>query len=368
MKTEMLISRFAEENKIEYGICTAENFEQMRVVFEKAAVDFAGFIAKDTEKRIYPSLTMENAKSIITIALSYRKNLTAKTDGKPRANISMGAIGKDYHIRMKELFEKIGGIVEKAGGKYAAFSDTGPLCDRAAAKRSNIGFIGKNGCIVTPKNGSTVFLGYIMTDLKLENTKKDFNGCKNCRKCIDACPTGALSDDGFDFRKCISFLTQVKRTLSYEEMCSIGKELYGCDRCQRVCRGENEIIGEAGEIEETMPLISVILDMSQKEFKERFSGTAMGWRGMNVIKRNAVCACLRYKSEDVFEELKKAAFSQSRIVRQAAVRAMILNKTKDSIVFLDEFIKNEKDPEICEDYRSFKNGILEQQRLERQLL
>lgn len=349
-----LISKFADENKIEYGICGAEDFEYLRKDFEKAAVNFAGFISNDTEKRIYPKLTLQNAASIIVLAKGYCKKYSFLNDGKMRADISMGAVGNDYHTEMKKLFEGIGSILEKFGAVYAAFSDTGPLCDRAVAERSKIGFRGKNGCIVTPKNGSAVFLGYIITDLKLENTNRVYDGCGNCRKCIDACPTGALSDGGFDYKKCISYLSQVKRVLSFEEMKSIGIELYGCDRCQRVCRGTNIEFEEITDIEKCRPLIKDILKMSNREFKERFGKTAMGWRGANIIKRNAICALLKYNNEEAMKLAEEMTASESKLIRQTAVRALILLNGNEKNDFIAEFMKKEKDKDICEDYRGWE--------------
>jgi epoxyqueuosine reductase len=343
-----LINQFAEETRIEYGICDAFDFEYLRKEFENAAVNFAGFISSDTEKRIYPRLTLKDAQSIIVLAKGYYKQYSFKNDGKMRANISMGAIGNDYHSDMQALFSGIGSILTSFGAKYEAFSDTGPLCDRAAAKRSQVGYTGKNGCIVTSKNGSSVFLGYILTDLKLTNTIRRFNGCENCRKCISACPSGALSDSGFNFKKCISYLTQVKRVLSFEEMKSLNGELYGCDRCQRVCRGNGGSNETVTDIEICRPLIKDILKMSNREFKECFGNTAMGWRGANIIKRNAICALLKYKTKEASYLAQEMTFSQSRLLRQTAVRALILlgSENKD---FLTDFIKREKDTDIIND-------------------
>jgi epoxyqueuosine reductase len=349
MNVLTLINKFADENKIEYGICGAEDFEYLRKDFERAAVNFAGFIGSDTEKRIYPKLTMQNAASIIVLAKSYYKKYSFSNDQNLRANISMGAVGTDYHMEMKRLFEGIGNILEKFGAKYAAFSDTGPLCDRAVAERSKLGFRGKNGCIVTPKNGSAVFLGYIITDLKLKNTNNHYYGCKECRKCIDACPTGALNDNGFDYRKCISYLTQVKRVLSFEEMKSIGFELYGCDRCQRVCHGTNNKFEEINDIEKCRPLIKDILKMSNREFKRKFGGTAMGWRGANIIKRNAICALLKYGNDEAINLAEVMTESESKLLRQTAIRALILLNDGNKSAFLSEYLKKEKDKDILKD-------------------
>lgn len=323
MTAEEFIRKYADENKIDnIGICSADNFEEIRKDLEKNAEILKGFAERDIEKRINVRLTMENAQSIICIAQGFNMKYEIKRDGKIRSYISMGAIGEDYHIYIKRMLEGLAKeMKEKFDGEYMCFSDTGPLSDRAVALRSGIGYKGKNGCVIAKKGGAAVFIGYIITSLKLNTDKENDESCGECKKCILSCPSGALSEKGFYAEKCISYLTQIKRELTLEEMKTIGYNLYGCDVCQRVCTKTGKAEKICIDIDECMPKTEEILNLSQKEFKEKYGKTAMGWRGASVIKRNALCSLMKYKNKKAYEIAVKAMKSESPIIKKAAGKA-----------------------------------------------
>jgi len=307
MKAEEIIRKFAVENKItDIGICSAENFEEARSVFAEKAEMLKGFVESDIEKRINPRITLENAKSIISVAVSYNRKFEELNDGVIRGKISAAAVGRDYHKTVMELLEKLAEELKKEYNfNYKAFVDTGPLSDRAVAVRSGIGSIGKNGCVITKNGGAAVFLGYMITDLELECREGEVDVCKNCGKCVKACPTGALSEFGFDMTKCISYITQIKRELTEEEMRLIGNNVYGCDCCQLACPLNAEAEKWMGSnyqndncIEQFAPSLEKLLSYSNKEFKEMYGDTAIFWRGNSIIKRNAIiCALNSGKTE-----------------------------------------------------------------------
>lgn len=323
MTAEEFIRKYADENKIDnIGICSADNFEEIRKDLEKNAEVLKGFAERDIEKRINVRLTMENAQSIICIAQGFNTKYEIKRDGEIRSYISMGAIGEDYHIYIKRMLEGLSEkMKEKFGGEYMCFSDTGPLSDRAVAVRSGIGYRGKNGCVIAKKGGAAVFIGYIITSLKLKADSEGRESCGECKRCILSCPSGALSENGFEAEKCISYLTQIKRELTLEEMETIGYNLYGCDVCQRVCAKTEKAENVCTDIDKCMPKTEEILNLSQKEFKEKYGKTAMGWRGAAVIKRNALCSLMKYKNQKAYEIAVKAAKSESPTVKKAAEKA-----------------------------------------------
>ncbi len=324
MTAEEFIRKYADENKIDnIGICNADNFEEIRSDLEKNAEILKGFVERNIEKRINVRLTMENAKSIICIAQGFNIKYDIERDDEIRSYISMGAIGEDYHIYIKKILEELAEeMKEKFGGEYLCFSDTGPLSDRSVAIRSGVGYRGKNGCIIAKNGGAAVFIGYIITSLKLETSKTNEESCGECRRCILSCPSGAITENGFETEKCISYLTQVKRELSLEEMKTIGYNLYGCDVCQRVCRKTGYAEKICTDIDECMPKTEEILNLSQREFKERYGKTAMGWRGAAVIKRNALCSLMKYRNKKAYEIAVTATKSESHIVKKTAEKVI----------------------------------------------
>jgi epoxyqueuosine reductase len=331
MKAEEIIKRFAAENNItDIGICSAEPFEQLREELEKKAELLKGFVESDIEKRINPSFTLENAKSIIVIAVSYNLCFDRSDDGVLRGKISAGAVGEDYHTTVVSLLEKLAAELKKEYNfNYKAFADTGPLSDRAAAVRSGIGSRGKNGCVVAKNGGAAVFLGYMITDLVLEADRGGKNYCTDCGKCVAACPTGALNENGFDMTRCISYLTQLKRKLTEEEIRLIGGNIYGCDICQLVCPKNGTQKPWTGCKESYAPSVEELLKLSNRQFKELYGKTAIFWRGNTVIKRNALAAAANSGKKEAKKLIEPFLTSESVLLADTAEKALkLLDETE----------------------------------------
>ena len=283
---EEKIYSFEEENTI-IGIGNAEPFYDIKEILENKYVPF---VEQDVEKRINPKLINKNAKSIIALGLSYNKKFVGKLDDKIRGRISIGAMGMDYHILVKEKLLRIKNELNLKGD---IFVDTGPLVDREVAKRCGLGQIGKSGNIINKKLGSIFFIGYMILEIELEPTKVlDFiDLCKDCDKCIKCCPSGSILENDFKYEECISYLTQCKGILTDREKSIINKQIYGCDICQRVCPYNKDIYFEnIYDIEIFFPDIEKLLFMSNKEFNETYKKTASGWRGKKILQRNAIIA------------------------------------------------------------------------------
>lgn len=300
-KIENIIYSFEEENTV-IGIGDAKPFYEIRHILETTKVPF---VEPDIRKRIYPEKTVKGAKSIIALGLSYNKKFVGVLDNKIRGKISIGAMGTDYHILIKEKLLKIKDEFCLDG---EIFVDTGPLVDREVAKRCSLGYIGKSGNIINKKLGSIFFIGYIITtkELKPTNNIYDEDLCKDCKKCIVACPSGSIREDGFYYEKCISYLTQKKVLESEEEKTLINRQIYGCDICQKVCPYNKDVFIENVEDVDTFyPDVKKILSMSNKQFNETYKKTACGWRGKKIIQRNAIISIANYKySKEAIEILE----------------------------------------------------------------
>ena len=280
------------------GFTDSSPLDIREILLEKRTSNrFTEFEEKDIEKRIDPKLTMENCKSIIVVGVSYNTGFKAKKTHRLDGQLSMSSWGIDYHKVLKEkidlLIEK---IKEKQNFEYKAFVDTGPLVDRELAKKAGLGFYGKNCSIINKECGSFIFIGYILIDMDLNPDKAVLDDCGDCDVCLRACPTGALEGPyNLNPKKCISYLTQTREVISKELRSKMGKRIYGCDTCQRVCP-KNKGVKLSGE-KDFIPIategvmdLEKLLFISNRNFKREFASMAGSWRGKNILKRNAIIA------------------------------------------------------------------------------
>ena len=196
------------------------------------------YMANHFDKRVDPTLLVPGAKSVISLMYNYHNPEKQKDAEAPK--ISQYAYGKDYHFvikaKLRELLEFIQAEIGEVQGR--AFVDSAPVLERDWAKRSGIGWIGKNTMLIHPKAGSYFFLAELIIDLELESDGPLKDYCGTCRRCIDACPTEAIADEGYhmDGSKCISYLTiELKEAIPEEFAGKMDNWMFGCDICQEVC-------------------------------------------------------------------------------------------------------------------------------------
>jgi epoxyqueuosine reductase len=214
-------------------------------------------------RREDPRKVLPSVKSIICVGLIYNTPFPYSTDipeptdsekgahsrGAPMQDvqspawISRYAWGKDYHDVMRSKLEQL----RTAIGKLAAdvetrvYVDTGPIVERAFARFSGIGWMGKNTCLINEQKGSWFFLGVILTNLQLEVDLPAPDRCGSCTRCLEACPTGALVEAYvMDASRCISYFNiELRGTIPEEFRTAIGRNVFGCDICQDVCPWNN---------------------------------------------------------------------------------------------------------------------------------
>jgi epoxyqueuosine reductase len=159
--------------------------------------------------------------------------------GTPRAWISRYAWGRDYHEVVRRKLERLRAAVEASipGVETRVYVDTGPIVERAFARFSGVGWMGKNTCIISEQKGSWLFLGVILTNLDLEPDLPAPDRCGSCTRCLEACPTAALVEPYvMDASRCISYLTiEFKGSVPPELRSAVGVNIFGCDICQDVC-------------------------------------------------------------------------------------------------------------------------------------
>ena len=188
------------------------------------------------DKRLNPTLLVEGAKSVVSLLYNYYPEQT-QTSEAPK--ISKYAYGYDYHEVIKEkLKEFLNTLKEKIGDVNGrAFVDSAPVLDKAWAKKSGLGWIGKNANLINKQNGSFFFIAELIIDLDLEYDGPIQDYCGTCNKCIDACPTEAIVEPFIvDGSKCISYLTiELKDAIPNEFKNKMDNWAFGCDVCQDVC-------------------------------------------------------------------------------------------------------------------------------------
>jgi epoxyqueuosine reductase len=196
-----------------------------------------GYMENHFDKRLDPRILVEGAKSVVSLLLNYypedRQNPAAP-------QISKYAYGEDYHFvikdKLKTLMQFIHDEIGEVDGRV--FVDSAPVLDKAWAKRSGLGWVGKNANLINPKHGSFFFIAELIIDLELEPDGPIRDYCGTCTKCIDECPTEAIVQPYVvDGSKCISYLTiELKdQILPSEFKDKMDDWMFGCDVCQDVC-------------------------------------------------------------------------------------------------------------------------------------
>ena len=188
------------------------------------------------DKRLDPTLLVDDAKSVISLLLNYYPSNEQPDD---TYKISKYAYGQDYHFvikdRLKELLHSIQSEIGEVSGR--AFVDSAPVLDRAWAAKSGLGWIGKNANLITQKTGSFYFICELIVDLDLDYDNATTDHCGTCTACIDACPTEAIAAPYVvDGSKCISYFTiELRENIPQEVKGKFSDWAFGCDICQDVC-------------------------------------------------------------------------------------------------------------------------------------
>ena len=196
------------------------------------------YMANHFEKRIDPTKLVPGSKSVISLLYNYFTE--DKQDDESAPKISKYAFGKDYHFIIKEklrvLIQKINEQIGTVEGR--CFVDSAPVLERDWARKSGLGWMGKHTLLIHPKKGSYFFLAELIIDLELDTDHAIKDYCGTCTRCIDACPTDAIAENGYilDGSKCISYLTiELKDSIPDEFSSKMDDWMFGCDICQEVC-------------------------------------------------------------------------------------------------------------------------------------
>jgi epoxyqueuosine reductase len=255
------------------------------------------YMQRQAKRRIEPSRILPGADRAIVVTRNYFNPDPQMPEGTGR--VAKYARGPDYHDTLQIPLQELVEHVRRIGDDETiarAYVDAGPVPERELAYRAGLGWIGRNTMLIHPEYGSHLFLAVVLTNLDLAIDRPfPHDRCGTCRRCIDACPTGAINEDRMiDSRKCISYLTIEFTGVVAEELRSkMGNWIFGCDLCQNVCPWNVKFAVNADD-----PVLSLkndrgaesledLVDMSRSEFGRRFAGTALERAGFEGIRRNA---------------------------------------------------------------------------------
>jgi epoxyqueuosine reductase len=297
------------------GRVSAQEESHLREWLSKGQHADMGYMANYLDKRIDPRLLMPGLKSIVSVAMNYKPEKTMPA-GEPQ--IAAYALGLDYHEVMKARLHQLAAYIKDAvlpllsnqaqatlpaEFNYRAFVDSGPVLERYWACQAGLGWVGRNLQLIIPRAGSMFFLGELFLDFEMDYDTPMPNRCGNCHRCIDRCPTNALTSTGdFDAARCLSYQTiENHGELSEEARQAMGNCFYGCDLCQTACPWNR--FATPTTISELQPKAE-LLEMTQEkwqqltveDYRRLFKGSAVKRAKYDGLMRNI--QALRRPSKD----------------------------------------------------------------------
>jgi epoxyqueuosine reductase len=280
------------------GIAKAEQMEEearrLEAWLNKGYHGKMSYMENHFDKRTDPRKLVEGAKSVISLMYNYHTPQYQHDSEAPK--ISKYAYGSDYHYVIKDKLKSLLFFINDTIGAVSgrAFVDSAPVLERDWAKRSGIGWVGKNTLLINPKAGSYFFLAELILDIDLvyDTPMKDY--CGTCTRCIDACPTEAISPEGYfmDGSKCISYLTiELREAIPPQYKDKMENWMFGCDICQEVCPWNRFSKPHSEPQFEPNPQLLEMtkaewLDISEDIFKEIFKKSAVKRTKYEGLKRN----------------------------------------------------------------------------------
>ena len=280
------------------GVASAEPFSvARRVLTERKAAGLHGslhFTYGNPARATDPSRALPGAQALVVGARSYRRRARRPRAGAPHARVASYAWA-DHYRPLRDALGQVARRLEVDGWRARVLADDNALVDREAATRAGLGWYGKNTNVLLPGRGSWFVLGSVITDAPLPAaTERMADGCGHCRRCLPACPTGALVAPGvLDARRCLAALVQAPGPFPVEHRAALGDRLYGCDDCQDVCPPNR--LGDraqspppAAEGDQAWVPVLELLSQSDAELLARFGRWYIPGREPRYLRRNAL--------------------------------------------------------------------------------
>jgi epoxyqueuosine reductase len=348
------------------GFCEAGPLTNARQALETATE--RGLIPREIAPRpstvtrlTTPGRHLKGARSVISTYASYYTGEAAPTD--PAKGTIAYYTRCNYYDDLRRRLTSLADIMQgEFGCRTKTFSCYVTLAEKPLASRSGLGFYGKHGVIITPRHGSYVVLGEILTDLEIEADEELDLDCGSCNLCVEACPTGALAYPYFvERRRCIQYLSERSLVVPVDIRDVWRNRLYGCTTCQDVCPYNRDLspIGRevtVGRIGSSVPLADMLC-MSEDEFRVRFSDNQVGYRDLNAIRKNAIVAAGNSRSDAFVPLLEACAGDPDPVIRQHSLWALVRIRGGGARPVLDRALGSEDDDDVRSEIKTLLDAL-----------
>jgi epoxyqueuosine reductase len=290
------------------------------------------YMERGEEKRCDPQKVLPGTRSIVVVALNYFQGERVRRSSRQirsRGRIARYAWGDDYHDVIQNKLDKIDTFLREFGGEQKCYVDTGPILERDYAAQAGIGWHGKSTMLIDERVGTWFFLAEILTTLDLPPDAPVVDRCGTCERCINACPTGAITaPHRLDARRCISYLTiELKDSIPLEFRPLIGNRIFGCDDCLEACpwnrfaHASRETAFSARRSTSGM-LLREYLALNDTEFRALFRDSPINRIKRPGFLRNVCVALGNVGDLSDLPALKQAAADPDRLISEHAAWAI----------------------------------------------
>jgi epoxyqueuosine reductase len=317
------------------------------------------------QRRADPRLILPECRSILLLGVRYDAPPRQQQVQPGRGRVAAYAWGDDYHNVLPERLQALVGFIEDRVGHPVpnrCYTDTGPLLERELAQRAGLGWIGKNTCLIHPRQGSYFLLAEILLALELEaDPPFQTDHCGSCTRCLDACPTGCiLPDRTLDAARCISYLTiELKGAIPIELRSQVGEWVFGCDVCQQVCPWNLRFAAPHGDpafapcpgVEQ--PDLAQEITLSPDAYNRKFKGSPVKRAKRRGYLRNVALALGNAGDLQAVEPLSAVLANEAEpLVRGHAAWALGQIGGDDVLYNLHAALKAETDPWVQAEIRA----------------
>jgi epoxyqueuosine reductase len=288
------------------------------------------WMQRNADRRVDPQRVLPGARSIIVLGLNYFPEEPARSQPPaPRGRIARYAWGDDYHPVIERRLRELDGFLQRHGGTQKVYVDTGPVLERDVAAGAGAGWQGKSTMLIHRQFGTWLFLSEILTTLEFAPDEAERDHCGKCTRCIDACPTGAITEPHrVDARRCISYLTiEHKGSIPIALRSAMGDRIYGCDDCLVVCpwnrfaQVSRELAFAARPATTGMSLVDY-LQLDEDQFRGLFRHSPIRRIKRSRFLRNVCVALGNVGTAAELPALEAAAGREDALIREHALWAI----------------------------------------------